>query len=129
MDAPEKNDPNSPMYLTHAQPRLNKKGWVAWQDTWKLGLEDLYNQEVYVLSEMPDDSFKKKFMLNTTDAENENYFFDAWYGLDGVRARCILDWERLQLIKVSATNNLRIVHKDGDMRDCAAPDWYTGYKG
>merc|ERR1739848_239662 len=86
---PEPGD-NWPMKQTHGE------NWIAWQDVWVHGLEELNDMDVYVLSAF--DEFKEKFKKDETRPPRK-IFFDNQYKLEGQTARNILDWERRQLLR------------------------------
>jgi len=101
-NVPRKGD-NHPMKRTYGP------GWIAWQDVWLSGLRGLRDQDVYVLSN--SEAFYTKFKVNTTrDVDNNNYFSPSYQLPAGSQARCILDWERIQIKTHAEKNNLTIKH-------------------
>jgi len=102
-NAPEKGDAQYPMFTTHGPH------WVAWQDVWLNGLRGLSNRTIYVISNTKH--FFEKFQLNFDDDQCAKFCFDPKYELPaGIQARCILDWERKQIMIHAEKNNLNIQH-------------------
>jgi len=101
-NAPIKGDSQYTMTRTHGA------NWVAWQEVWLNGLRGLHKRTVYVISNT--EPFFKKFQLNPDNDTNKKICFDPGYELEGSRARCILDWERKQIVKHAADNQLKIQH-------------------
>lgn len=124
-EAPAKGDESMEMYALHGSK------WVAWQEVWLNGLRSLRDRDVFVVAGPPvksaDNFFEKKFLTSTGDDDNTRCSFDPSYALPaGQRARCILDWERLQMQRVAKENNLRVVFvRPMQWRNQVdKPDWY-----
>merc|ERR1711933_335217 len=99
--------------------------WVAWQDVWVQGLRELRDRNVVVVC--GSKFFEEKFKEDTDDNFNEANCFDPTYELPaGQRARCILDWERLQFEKIAKQNDLKICYAQAkwNMHFVDRPEWY-----
>lgn len=86
--------------------------WVPWQEVWGGGLEELRDQEVYILACTVE--FEKKFTTETGEDTNKGNCFDASYKLEGDAAKCILDWERRQMLKCARDQRLRVRFLSGN---------------
>jgi hypothetical protein len=131
-DPPVKGDESFDMFKTHGED------WVAWQELWLTGLQGLRDRDVFVVVKefRGTKHFRTKFETDTDEDENRKNCFDPKYKLpDGQRARCILDWERRQMLAIAPANNLRIVYvcANDSHPVCSArvdrsrkrPDWYA----
>merc|ERR1712091_342772 len=75
-----------------------------WQDVWLRGLCDLQERNVYVVSNSK--VFFEKFKRTSSRMMNKSACFNPDYKLpEGQKsARCILDWERKQIVRCAQTN-------------------------
>ena len=103
--------------VTDVPPTVTTAGgqkFCPWQQVWLDGLKALHHREVYVMS-LSSEKFKSKFENHALFLDHDENMracsFDAGYDLpDPERAVSIMDWERRQLLRVAAANNLTILH-------------------